>query len=269
MHYSVSIDEADMHHPQVHSFCDTDVVVFSHRSPDKTTVNEDSAGLMAVDDEHGILVVADGAGGQRNGAQASQIAIQCLGKALHDAEIDENGLRNAILSGIENANQEILALGTGAATTLVVVELNGVRVRSYHVGDSMALAVGQRGKVRMQTVSHSPVGYAVEAGLLDEDEAMHHEERHVVSNMLGMIDMRIELGAEVSLAERDTVLIASDGLFDNLSIEEIIEKMRCGNLVEAAVRLAADSQQRMLNPAKDLPSKPDDLTFILMRHHQV
>ena len=63
MHYNVSIDEADMQQPQVHSFCDTDVVVFSARSPDKTTVNEDSAGLIAVDDTHGILIVADGAGG--------------------------------------------------------------------------------------------------------------------------------------------------------------------------------------------------------------
>lgn len=267
MHYNVSIDEADMQQPQVHSFCETDVVVFSARSPDKTTVNEDSAGLIAVDDAHGILVVADGAGGQRNGAEASQIAIKCLAEALHDADIDENGLRNAILSGIDAANQKIIALGTGAATTLVVVEFNKYRVRSYHVGDSMALVVGQRGKVHMQTVSHSPVGYAVEAGMLNEDEAMHHEERHVVSNMLGMSDMRMELGAEVDLAERDTVLLASDGLFDNLSTEEIIGLVRCGELVKSASRLAAESQQRMHNTDGSTPSKPDDLTFILMRRH--
>lgn len=265
MHYSVSIDEADMQQPQVHSFCDADVVVFSSRSPDKTTVNEDSAGLMAVDDEHGILIVADGAGGQRNGAQASQIAIKCLGDALHDATVDENGLRNAILSGIENANQQILAMGTGAATTLVVVELNGHRARSYHVGDSMAMVVGQRGKVHMQTVAHSPVGYAVEAGLLDENEAMQHEQRHVVSNMLGMNEMRIELGPEVELAERDTVIIASDGLFDNLSVEEIVQQIRCGGLMETAAQLATDSRLRMQQSGENMPGKPDDLTFILMR----
>lgn len=268
MHYSIMIDEAEMQQPQLHSFCDTDAVVFSARSPDKTTVNEDSAGLITVDDRHGILVVADGAGGQRNGAQASQIAIKCLTESLHDAEVGDNGLRNAILSAIENANQQILALGTGAATTLVVIELNTDRVRSYHVGDSMALVVGQRGKVRMQTLSHSPVGYAVESGMLDEDEAMHHEERHVVSNMVGMSDMRIELGAEVKMAERDTVLIASDGLFDNLSVEEIIEQVRCGDLVKAASRLATESQQRMLCQDGLTPSKPDDLTFILMRRHK-
>ena len=43
----------------------------------------------------------------------------------------------------------------------------------------MILTTGQRGRLRMQTVSHSPVGFAIEYGLLDESEAMHHEERHL------------------------------------------------------------------------------------------
>jgi serine/threonine protein phosphatase PrpC len=222
---------------------------------------------MATDDEHGILIVADGAGGQRNGAEASQIAIKCLSDALKKNAVDDNGLRNVILSGIENANQEILAMGTGAATTLVVVELNGRRVRSYHVGDSMALVVGQRGKLHMQTVAHSPVGYGVEAGLLDENEAMLHEERHIVSNMLGMNEMRIEMGPEVELAERDTLIIASDGLFDNLSIEEIVQRVRCGGLMETAVKLAADTHQCMQQSDESRPGKPDDLTFIMLRRH--
>jgi serine/threonine protein phosphatase PrpC len=243
------------------------VVLFSTRSPDKTTVNEDSAGLLAIDDEHGILIVADGAGGQRNGAQASQIAIKCLAEVLHKNAVDDSGLRNAILSGIESANQQILALGTGAASTLVVVELNGRRVRSYHVGDSMALVVGQRGKLHMQTVAHSPVGYGVEAGLLDENEAMLHEHRHIVSNMLGMNEMRIEMGPEVELAEHDTLIIASDGLFDNLPVEEIVQQIRCGDLVETAVQLVADTHHCMQQSDESRPGKPDDLTFIMMRRH--
>lgn len=265
MHYRVTIDEADMQRPQLHSFCSSDVVLFSSRSPDKISVNEDSAGLMAIDDEHGILIVADGAGGQRSGAKASQIAIKCLAEALHKNEIDDSGLRNVILSGIENANQEILAMGTGAATTLVVVELNGCRVRSYHVGDSMALVVGQRGKLHMQTVAHSPVGYGVEAGLLDENEAMLHEERHIVSNMLGMNQMRIEMGPEFELAERDTLIIASDGLFDNLPVEEIVQQVRCGDLLKTAAKLVADTQHCMQQTDESRPGKPDDLTFIMLR----
>lgn len=265
MHFNVTIDEADMQAPQSHSFCDAQVVIFSSRSPDKTTVNEDSAALYAADQGHGVLIVADGAGGMRSGAQASQIAIESLAKAIRTTPVSEHGLRGAILTGIETANQQIRELGTGAGSTLVAVEIKSGTVRSYHVGDSMALLVGQRGKIRMQTVSHSPVGYAVEAGLINETEAMHHEERHLVSNMLGMQDMRIELGPEVQMANRDTLLLASDGLFDNLHVNEIVDIIRRGPLQQAAQRLADEARARMRTSQPELPAKPDDMTFVLMR----
>ncbi|MGD8999407.1 MAG: protein phosphatase 2C domain-containing protein [Granulosicoccaceae bacterium] len=266
MHFKITIDEADMSAPQEHSFCAAQVVIYSARAPGKTTVNEDSAALFATDERHGVLVVADGAGGQRSGAQASQIAIDALAASLRTAPVSEHGLRGAILTGIETANQQILALGTGAASTVVAVEMNDGCVRSFHVGDSLALLVGQRGRLRMQTVSHSPVGYAVEAGLIDENEAMRHEERHVVSNMLGMQDMRIELGTEVRMAAKDTMLLASDGLFDNLHVEEIIDIIRCGPLADAARQLAEAAGSRMLGSDSELPGKPDDMTFVLMRY---
>ena len=97
-------------------------------------------------------------------------------------------------------------------TTLAAVEISGVSARPYHIGDSSILITGQKGKLKLNTVAHSPVGFAVEAGLLDVDEALHHAERHLVSNVLGLENMRIELGSPVDLAPRDSLVIASDGL---------------------------------------------------------
>src|SRR5690606_26158083 len=110
----------------------------------------------------------------------------------------------------------ILDLGVRSAATLALAELSSSGIRPYHVGDSMILILGGRGKVKLQTVSHSPVGYGVESGLLNEQEAMFHEDRHLVSNMIGCPEMRIEIGPWHCLAARDTLLIATDGLFDNL-----------------------------------------------------
>ena len=139
----------------------------------------------------------------------------------------ENGepidLRAAILNGIEAANQAVRDLGTGAATTLALVEIQDRTIRTYHVGDSEILVTGQRGKVKLQTIPHSPIGYAVEAGLMEEEEAIHHEARHVISNVIGSDQMRIEMGPPTELAPRDTLLLASDGLFDNLFPDEIVE----------------------------------------------
>ena len=68
---------------------------------------------------------------------------------------------------------------------------------------------------------------------------MHHEERHVVSNAIGSSEMHIDVGPPVRLAARDTVLLASDGLFDNLLMKEIVAIVRKGPL-ERVVRDLAD-----------------------------
>jgi serine/threonine protein phosphatase PrpC len=124
------------------------------------------------------------------------------------------------------------------------------------------VVTGGRGKVKWQTVSHSPVGFAVEAGVLCEEEAMHHEDRHIVSNVVGSAEMRIEIGPELRLAPRDTVVLASDGLLDNLTIDEIVARVRKGPLDKAVRLLATDARRRMTCPEEDQPSKPDDTTIV-------
>lgn len=241
-------------------------VVFSARSPDPDKAkNEDAAALFHIGEESGVLSVADGVGGYRGGTQASEITVRSVESALGEAIESEAPLRSGVLNAFEQANEKINALGIGAATTLAVVELQGRQVRPYHVGDPTILVVGQRGKIKLQIVPHSPVGYAVEAGLLDERSAMHHEDRHLVSNVIGSPDMHIQVGPTLELSERDTVLVASDGLADNLHTREIIEVIRKGPLEKAASTLAEAALARMQKPAAQHPSKPDDLTFILYR----
>ena len=191
--------EQNMQRPVLTPFLTGHAAVFTARSPDKPTSNEDAAALIPFSDSSGILVVADGVGGYRAGEEAARCTLEALRSALQDGARDENMLRTAVLNGIENANRVVQELGVGAATTLALVELRGSEMRPYHVGDSMILVAGQRGRVKSQTISHSPVGFAVEAGLLDEREALHHEARHVVSNIVGTPEMRIEVGSVLAL----------------------------------------------------------------------
>lgn len=241
------------------------VAIFSIRDPYKDSVNEDSLAIIPVDKKSCVLLVADGAGGMRAGALASSITVQCINKAVLHGIQKNSELRDSILNGIENANNEVLALGIGANTTVAVAEIHDNHVRTYHVGDSMILVLGQRGKVKLQTISHSPVGYAVEAGVLGEQEAMQHEERHLVSNMIGDTNMHISIGPTVQLNARDSVLIASDGLFDNLHIDEIIEYCRKGAINKSALKLKNKACYRMTTKDSTNPSKPDDLSFIEYR----
>ena len=257
--------DENMQQGDVQPFAAGQVAVYSARCPSKTANNEDAAALIPLDDRSGVLVVADGMGGGSAGEHASRLAVRTLRTSLKSVQRDDVPLRAAVLNGIEAANQAVTDLGIGAATTLAVAEIQDRSVRTYHVGDSMILIVSQRGKVKLQTVSHSPVGYAVEAGVLDEKEALHHEDRHLVSNMIGLSDMRVEIGSVVELAARDTLLLASDGLFDNLHVEEIVEVIRKGPFKKAVKRLAEDALHRMTHPKDGQPSKNDDLTFVAFR----
>jgi len=242
-----------------------EVLAYTGRAPDKESENQDTVGIIPYGPDAAVLVVADGAGGLPAGRRASQMAVATLNQSLQVAASRTMLLRTAILDGIESANEAVLNLANGSATTMTVVTIEGPIARMYQIGDSEAVIAGQRGVIRAQTMAHSPTGFAVEAGFLDEREALHHEERHLVSNFIGTSDMRIDVGASVSLRPKDTVLVASDGLTDNIHMHEIIELMRTGPLQDALDAIVGLALRRMTVESKRQPSKPDDLSIILFR----
>ena len=241
------------------------MVAYTCRSPDKESENEDTVAVIPFGPNAAILVVADGAGGLPAGKRASRTAVLSLVASMQLALEKTMLLRTAILNGIEAANEAVIDLANGSATTLTVITVEGRYARSYQIGDSEAMIVGQRGRIRLQTTPHSPTGFAVEAGFLDEREALHHAERHLVSNFLGTKDMRIDIGATKVLRKRDTIMLASDGLTDNVHVQEIVERIRKGPLDEAADSVVELAQARMATPSIRRPHKPDDLSLILYR----
>lgn len=241
------------------------LVYYTAPAPDKTSENEDSLAAISLGPDTAVLAIADGAGGMPGGRRASETALTVLEQSLQRSIEETMLLRTAILNGIETANQAVIDLGNGSATTLTIVTIEGRTARTYQVGDSEALIFGQRGRLRAQTTAHSPTGFAVEAGFLDQREALHHAERHLLSNFIGTGDMHIDIGATVDLNPRDTVLLASDGLTDNLHFEEIVETTRKGPLGVALDVVTRRAIRRMTVESKTYPSKPDDLSVMLFR----
>lgn len=250
--------------PAVHELENGTATLFTHAAPDRYSPNQDAAAIIPTQQGGVVLAVADGVGGLPSGDVAARLMVQSLAARVPEAA--PGRLRETILDCIEHANDEILALGSGAAATLAVVEIRDGCLRGYHVGDAGVLVTGQRGRRRLQTAPHSPTGYALEAGLIGEQEALNHDERNLVSNVVGSRCLRIEIGPMLRLAPRDTVLVASDGLFDNLLSDEITEYVRCGRLPDAAAALARETLGRMRGQRPDAVSgHADDLSFILFR----
>ncbi|NIR32099.1 MAG: SpoIIE family protein phosphatase [Gammaproteobacteria bacterium] len=242
-----------------------EVVVYSARAPGKESSNEDAAAVVYIKDACTLLAVADGVGSQPSGAKAACVALEALCEVVRSSHPDADSAGTAILTAFDEANRAVMALGNRAATTLAIVEVRRREVRTYHAGDSGVLIFGGRGKVRLQTIAHSPVGYALEAGLLDESAAMEHEDRHIVSNVVGDPQLHVGVSSPVELRPRDTIVVASDGLFDNLYQDEVVEFLRRGSLRKSVRAAAEETQARMSVPVEGRPCKPDDLTLAAYR----
>lgn len=241
-----------------------EVVCFSTRSPSKLTPNEDALAVIPVNEDTTVLVVADGLGGMPRGEQASKTVIECLIESLDDKKIS---IREAILNGIDNANREIMFSKSGSGTTVSIAELTGNKLRTYHAGDSLILLTTSHGNIRHQSLSHSPIGYALVCGAINSETAMLHPERNLISNYVGCADMHINIGPIVELAPLDTLILSSDGLSDNLYENEICEYIRKGDMLDRVNEMVSQCRENMIEPLSDRRCHPDDLTLISFRQH--
>lgn len=248
--------------PRLVGFAGGRVAAHVARSPSKPEGGcEDALAVLPVGEHSGVLVIADGLGGHALGGEAASIVVRTLARFVDRLGDDPDQLRTALLEAADAAHAEVQALGAGAGATLAAVVVTPRGVGPLHAGDSSVLVVGQRGRVRLQTLAHSPTGYAIEAGWIEEHEALEHDERHLISNFIGCEGMHLQLGEVRPIAARDTLLVASDGLFDNFSTDELIERIRKGPLERIARALSLEARERMLAAG----GHQDDLSFLIHR----
>ena len=69
----------------------------------------------------------------------------------------------------------------------------------------------------------------------------------------------------MELAKRDTLLLASDGLSDNLHMSEIFAMMRRGQLAGNLDDIVKLAQARMMRQSQHAPGKADDLSVVMFR----
>jgi len=239
---------------------------YSQKKSVEAAHNEDSLGIL-VDNTKAVLAVADGVGGAPKGHEASRTAIEKLIRNVrrHFANTrKQKTIRIQMLDGIEAAHSAINSKSTGERTTLTACAIDNSHIRAYQVGDSSMIVCGQKGALKYKATEHSPVGFMLRSGHLNEAAALNHQDRNLVSNLVGEHDMFIEIGPPIDFASHDTVLIASDGIFDNFTTDELIDFIRKDSMEEVMTKLTAACQNGT-NPSTPL-RKIDDISFIVCRH---
>ena len=241
-----------------------EVVYYSNRSPIKETPNEDALGIIPVGDHSLVLVVADGMGGMPAGEHASRIIIEVLTDKLINKS-DSQTVRDCILTGIDHADHLIKESKNGSGSTASIVEIANNQIRTYYAGDSLILLSSSHGTIKYLSTSHSPIGFALECGAINQFTAMNHHERNLISNYVGSQDMYIHIGPAINIDPEDTLVISSDALSDNLYEQEICEFIRGGVLQKSVEEMIDACEQNMLQEKQDRLCHPDYFSLICFR----
>lgn len=245
-------------------------------------LNEDSFYYRVVQSSDegplGLLIVADGMGGELAGEVASHWAVQTLKRELApmfrpqdpavtrilDAEdlaiigsgvtihLEETDLIRLLQHAVERANQVLLgyarlrpdqAGGMGSTATLAVVENR--RLTVVHIGDSRAY-LWRGGELSQLTEDHSVPGALLKQGKIEPDEVYTHPHRNVLYRGLGLKPgADVDHYAPVELQPGDGLLLCSDGLWDMVYPADRLEALlAAGGDPRAICRRLIDAANR-------------------------
>jgi PPM family protein phosphatase len=219
--------------------------------------NQDRVLYKKIGQDHLLLAIADGMGGEAAGGLASDIAIcnmeriethipsrpEDLSALLHDA-----GDR---IIDITTQNEALMGMGT---TLTTVLAMNSTAIWA-HVGDSRLYHLS-RGNLRQITRDHNFVWELIESGEISWEEALKHPLRHVLDQCLGTPDMEPDWGS-FKLEKGDMLILTTDGLHACVSFE----------LMHSVLDSSLDFEEMaeiLINKALDNGSR-DNLSIVIAR----
>ncbi|MGI6122849.1 MAG: Stp1/IreP family PP2C-type Ser/Thr phosphatase [Acetivibrionales bacterium] len=176
------------------------------------------------------FIIADGMGGYLAGEQASRIAVEEMSSMVLECaskKLSDDSIREIITREINNINDRIMDYslqnlgGLKSGTTLSVGMVIEDNLHIIHVGDCRVYRIREGGISRL-TEDHSLVAQLMKEGLISADEANHHPDRNRITRALGFQeDFFPDINKELILPG-DIYIFCTDGLYEEMSDEEIL-----------------------------------------------
>ncbi len=207
--------------------------------------NEDRMGYSYTR-ESGLFVLADGMGGHPEGEVAAQLALQTV-SALYQKQARPvvKDVPEFLSASLMSAHHQIIRYASEKGmldtprTTLVAAIVQGKSATWVHCGDSRLYVVRQ-GELLTRTRDHSYLEQQSSSGVVSTD----HINRNILFTCLGSPTKPVfDITGPVPLQQGDKILLCSDGLWGNLTEEEIVSHLSTQtvsqavpDLVETALR---------------------------------
>ena len=205
----------------------------------------------------GLFAVADGMGGWLRGDEAAAAVVEAL------AAIPPQPLEQAVravetaLAAVNARLQHRAALEGPSGTTVVVLLIDGVRLRILWAGDSRAGRV-RAGRLTWLTTDHNLAAQAVQAGRMDDETARRTPLASRLTRAVGTAPVLELERIGGRLAPGDRLLLCSDGLTGALDDEEILALL-------TAPGTAAELAERLVTRAVADPRCSDNVTALVVR----
>ena len=204
--------------------------------------NEDQA--MAITNASGnvLLIVCDGMGGQNKGDLASSLAVNTIVSSFKDRKgfLNSYFARLWVGQAIREANKSIYEQsqsnpsyhGMGTTLTLLLI-IKDVAIMG-HVGDSRCYFLRSHHDLVQMSEDQTYVAYLQRTGQITPEQALTHPKRHVLMNALGIYPSA-SIDIKVFPYLNEEVLLCSDGLYNNVPVEDIAAIVKGNDSVEQKV----------------------------------
>jgi protein phosphatase len=188
----------------------------------RRSANED---YLAIDEESGIYVVADGTGGRAGGHAAAKLAADTLREVLSSeaasiTDAGQSSTADVVGAAVHAAHERILDAQTKTpelhkmSTTVALVLHRGSQIHYAHVGDSR-IYLYRGGELRQLTRDHSLKSYLEDNPGVQPPTDVPPK---TLLRALGLAGQPLKADHDhLSLEPNDLLVICTDGLTDSVS----------------------------------------------------
>lgn len=203
--------------------------------------NEDRAAVLLNQKGDLLFVVCDGLGGHNKGDFASKLAIDMLMTAFANNRgfFTTRSIKRFFQKNIKAINkaifeESILAKDmSNMSTTLNATILTRNHLANINIGDSR-FYLATDDELLQISEDQTVVGYLVRTNQITPEAALTHPKRHMLTNALGTMPT-VSFDFKRVLYRGERILLCSDGLYNMLDPEDILDILNTTQTVESKV----------------------------------
>jgi protein phosphatase len=225
-------------------------------------INQDCINYKIINEHEAYAVLCDGMGGHNAGEVAAKLTCDYMMDHFEDHEpfTCQEDIRHWFYRLIKNANRLVNEKGADNSayrdmgTTVILAYIVDECIYISHVGDSRAYIVTSE-SLEQITTDDTLVNALLEKGYINKEQAKNHPQRNILVQAVGVTDL---LNVSFAAVHADTILLCSDGLYNSLSDDQIVEILKLDLTIQ-------QKNEKLMETAKQFGGLDNISTILIER----